>query len=95
MAGIFKTIGSTLSAVDTVAASGARRIAVWAREQETQTKYRHVSAMTRIKTDSAEELSGEIRRYNEAVKVPEVKAAFDILNALDAAELAQEAKDSR
>jgi hypothetical protein len=86
MAGIFKTIGSTLSAVDTVAASGSRRIAVWAREQETQTKYRHVSAMTRIKTDAAEELAGELKRFNAAAQDPDVKSAFDILNALDKAE---------
>lgn len=93
MAGIFKTIGSTLSAVDTVAASGARRIAVWAREQETQTKYRHVSAMTRIKTDAAEELSGELKRYNAAVVDVDVKNAFDILNALDKAEAEAAKKD--
>ena len=94
MAGIFKTIGSTLSAVDTVAASGARRIAVWAREQETQTKYRHVSAMTRIKTDAAEELSGELKRYKAAVHDVEIKEAFDILNALDKAEADQAKRDA-
>ena len=94
MAGIFKTIGSTLSAVDTVAASGARRIAVWAREQETQTKYRHVSAMTRIKTDAAEELSGELKRYKAACADAEVKEAFDILNALDKAEADQAKRDA-
>lgn len=93
MAGIFKTIGSTLSAVDTVAASGARRIAVWAREQETQTKYRHVSAMTRIKTDAAEELSGELKRYNAAIVDVDIKNAFDILNALDKAEAEAAKKD--
>ncbi len=93
MAGIFKTIGSTLSAVDTVAASGARRIAVWAREQETQTKYRHVSAMTRIKTDAAEELSGELKRYKAAVADVEIKEAFGILDALDKAEIEQAKKD--
>lgn len=92
MAGIFKTIGSTLSAVDTVAASGSRRIAVWAREQETQTKYRHVSAMTRIKTDAAEELSGELKRFNAAVQDPDVKNAFEILSALDKAEADAAAK---
>ena len=86
MAGIFKTIGNSLAAVDTLAASGSRRLAVWAREQETQTKYRHVAAMTRIKTDAAEELAGELKRYNEAVKDTDVKAAIDVLNALDAAE---------
>ena len=93
MAGIFKTIGSTLSAVDTVAASGARRIAVWAREQETQTKYRHVAAMTRIKTDAAEELSGELKRYNAAIVDVDIKNAFDILNALDKAEAEAAKKD--
>lgn len=93
MAGIFKTIGSALSAVDTVAASGARRIAVWAREQETQTKYRHVSAMTRIKTDAAEELSGELKRYNAAIVDVDIKNAFDILNALDKAEVEAAKKD--
>lgn len=93
MAGIFKTIGSTLSAVDTVAASGARRIAVWAREQETQTKYRHVSAMTRIKTDAAEELSSELKRYKAAVADVEIKEAFGILDALDKAEIEQAKKD--
>lgn len=86
MAGIFKTIGNSLAAVDTLAASGSRRLAVWAREQETQTKYRHVAAMTRIKTDAAEELAGELKRFNEAVKDADVKAAIDVLNALDAAE---------
>lgn len=86
MAGIFKTIGNSLAAVDTLAASGSRRLAVWAREQETQTKYRHVSAMTRIKTDAAEELAGELKRFNEAIKDADVKAAVDVLNALDAAE---------
>ena len=94
MAGIFKTIGSTLSAVDTVAASGARRIAVWAREQETQTKYRHVSAMTRIKTDAAEELSSELKRYKAAIQDVEVKEAFAILNALDQAEADQAKRDA-
>lgn len=93
MAGIFKTIGNTLAAVDTIAASGSRRLAVWAREQETQTKYRHVAAMTRIKTDSAQELAGELKRYNEAVKDPDMKAAFDVLNELDAAEAAAAKKD--
>ena len=93
MAGIFKTIGSTLSAVDTVAASGARRIAVWAREQETQTKYRHVAAMTRIKTDAAEELSGELKRYNAAIVDVDIKNTFDILNALDKAEAEAAKKD--
>lgn len=94
MAGIFKTIGSTLSAVDTVTASGARRIAVWAREQETQTKYRHVSAMTRIKTDAAEELSSELKRYKAAIQDVEVKEAFAILNALDQAEADQAKRDA-
>ena len=93
MAGIFKTIGSTLSAVDTVAASGARRIAVWAREQETQTKYRHVSAMTRIKTDAAEELSGELKRFKAACADTEIKEAFGILDALDNAEREAAKKD--
>jgi hypothetical protein len=92
MAGIFKTIGNSLAAVDTLAASGSRRIAVWAREQETQTKYRHVSAMTRIKTDSAQELAGELKRYNEAIKDPDIKSAFDVLNALDAAEQQADAR---
>ena len=88
MAGIFKTIGNSLTAVDTLAASGSRRIAVWAREQECQTKYRHVSAMTRIKTDASAELKSELDRFNEAVKDPSFKAAFDILTALDTAEAA-------
>lgn len=88
MAGIFKTLGNTLAAVDTIAASGSRRLAVWAREQETQTKYRHVTAMTRIKTDAATELAGELNRFNESVKNPDIKAAFDVLNALDQAEAA-------
>lgn len=92
MAGIFKTLGSGLAAIDTIAASGSRRLSVWAREQETQTKYRHVSAMTRIKTDAATELSGELKRYNESVKDPDIKSAFDILNALDKAEADAEAK---
>lgn len=86
MAGIFKTLGNTLGAVDTIAASGSRRLAVWAREQEAQTKYRHVSAMTRIKTDAAAELSAEIKRYNEAVKDPDMKKAFEVFDALDKAE---------
>lgn len=86
MAGIFKTLGNTLAAVDTIAASGSRRLSVWAREQETQTKYRHVTAMTRIKTDAATELAGELNRFNESVKNPDIKAAFDVLNALDKAE---------
>lgn len=94
MAGIFKTIGNSLAAVDTLAASGSRRIAVWAREQETQTKYRHVSAMTRIKTDAAEELSGELKRFNASVQDSDVKAAFDILNALDAAEADAQKRDN-
>lgn len=86
MAGIFQTIGNSLSAVDTLAASGARRVAVWAREQETKTKYRHVAAMTRIKTDAANELAGELRRYNDAVQDKDVAKAFDVLAALDKAE---------
>lgn len=88
MAGIFKTIGNTLAAVDTIAASGSRRLSVWATEQETQTKYRHVSAMTRIKTDCAQELKGELDRFNEAIKDPGFKSAIEILNKLDAAEAA-------
>lgn len=92
MAGIFKTIGSTLAAVDTIAASGSRRLSVWAREQESQTKYRHVSAMTRIKTDSATELAGELARYNEAVKDPNIKAAFEVFNELDKKEAEAEAR---
>ena len=87
MAGIFKTLGNTLSAVDTIAASGSRRLSVWAREQETQTKYRHVTAMTRIKTDAATELAGELKRYNEAKKDGDINAAFAVFDALDAAEL--------
>lgn len=86
MAGIFKTFGSALSAVDTIAASGSRRLSVWAREQETQTKYRHVSAMTRIKTDASNELKAELDRLNESAKDPSFKAAYDALTALDAAE---------
>lgn len=92
MAGIFKTIGNSLAAVDTLAASGSRRIAVWAREQEAQTKYRHVSAMTRIKTDAGEELAGELKRFDEAIKDPHIKAAIDILSALDQAEQAADAR---
>lgn len=92
MAGIFKTLGNTLAAVDTIAASGSRRLAVWAREQETQTKYRHVAAMQRIKTDCSTELAGELKRFNEAVKDPDIKAAFDILSALDKAEAEAEQK---
>jgi hypothetical protein len=92
MAGIFKTLGNTLAAVDTIAASGSRRLAVWAREQETQTKYRHVTAMTRIKTDAATELAGELKRYNEAVKDNDIKSALDVLNALDKAEAEAEGK---
>lgn len=94
MAGIFKTLGSTLAAVDTIAASGSRRLSVWAREQETQTKYRHVAAMTRIKSDAAEELSGELKRYNSITSDADIKAAFDILNALDAAEAEAAKKDA-
>ena len=93
MAGIFKTIGSGLAAVDTIAASGSRRLSVWAREQETQTKYRHVAAMTRIKTDAMEELAGELKRHNAAIADPDIKAAFDILNALDQAEAEAAKKD--
>lgn len=86
MAGIFKTLGNTLAAVDTVAASGARRIAVWAREQETQTKYRHVSAMTRIKTDSALELKGELQRFKGEAADADFLAAIAVLTKLDEAE---------
>lgn len=83
MAGIFKTIGSTLSAVDTLASSGSRRLAVWAREQETQTKYRHVGAMLKIKTDCAKDLSSEIERYENEIKNPSVAKAVAMLEALD------------
>lgn len=86
MAGIFKTIGNTLAAVDTLAASGSRRVAVWAREQETQTKYRHVSAMTRIKTDSALELKGELQRFKSEAADTDFMAAINILTELDKAE---------
>lgn len=92
MAGMFKTLGNTLAAVDTIAASGSRRLAVWAREQETQTKYRHVSAMTRIKLDSAIELSAELKRHSESIKDPDVKRAIDVLDALDAREAEEAAK---
>lgn len=92
MAGIFKTLGNTLAAVDTIAASGSRRLAVWAREQETQTKYRHVTAMTRIKTDAATELAGELKRFNESKKDADIAAAFGVLDALDKAELAAQDK---
>ncbi len=88
MAGIFKTLGNSLAAVDTLAASGSRRLAVWAREQETQTKYRHVARMTAIKTDASAELKAELDRHNEAMKDPSFKAAFDVLTALDTAEAA-------
>ena len=94
MAGIFKTLGSGLAAIDTIASSGSRRLSVWAREQETMTKYRHVSAMTRIKTDAAEELSSELKRYNAAVQDSDIAAAFDILNKLDAAEAEAAKKDA-
>jgi len=93
MAGIFKTIGSTLAAVDTIAASGSRRLSVWARERETLTKYRHVGAMTRIKTDCAEELAGELKRYNEAIKDADIANAFKVLDALDQAEANAEKSD--
>ena len=86
MAGIFKTIGNSLAAVDTLAASGSRRLAVWAREQETQTKYRHVARMTAIKTDASAELKTELDRFNESAKDPAFKAAYDMLTALDQAE---------
>ena len=88
MAGIFKTLGNSLAAVDTLAASGSRRLAVWAREQESQTKYRHVARMTAIKTDASAELKGELDRFNESVKDPAFKAAYDMLTALDQAEAA-------
>lgn len=87
MAGIFKTIGSTLAAVDTIAASGSRRLSVWAREQETRTKYRHVAAMTRIKTEAGQELATELKAAAEALKDADVKNAFAILEALDKAEI--------
>ena len=86
MAGIFKTLGNTLAAVDTIAASGSRRLAVWARESELQTKYRHVTAVTRIKTDAATELAGELKRFNAAQGDVDIKAAFAVLDALDKAE---------
>ena len=84
MAGIFKTIGSALSAVDTLTSSGARRLSVWSREQETKTKYRHVSAMMTIKREAAEELSAELKATKAVLQDQEVVEAFDILNALDA-----------
>lgn len=92
MAGIFKTLGSTFAAVDTIAASGSRRLSVWAAEQESKTKYRHVSAMTRIKREASQELASELKQHDEAMKDPDVAKAYGILNALDKAEAEADAK---
>lgn len=87
MAGIFKTLGNSLAAIDTLAASGSRRLGVWAREQESQTKYRHVAAMTRIKTDAGLELKSELHRFKSESADADFLAAIKILDDLDAAEL--------
>lgn len=86
MAGLFKTLGSTLSAVDTVVSSGSRRLAVWATEAETQTKYRHVAAMTRIKTESAVEIASELKKFKAAQQDADVVDALKLLDALDVRE---------
>ena len=85
MAGIFKTIGSGLSAIDTVTASGARRLAVWGAEQETKTKWRSAAALTRIKREAAEELAIELRAMKSASQDPEFTAAFAFLESMDSA----------
>lgn len=89
MAGIFKTLGSTLEAVDTLASSGSRRLAVWATEQEAQTKYRHVAAMVRIKTEAAHELASQTKKLEAALQDSHVAQAMAALEALDK----QEAKN--
>lgn len=90
MAGIFKTLGSTFDAVNTVAASGSRRLAIWAKEQETQTEYRHVTALTRIKTDCASELAVELKRHKQAIQDPDIADALKVLMSLDAAQQKQQ-----
>lgn len=90
MAGIFQTLGNTLSAVDTLAASGSRRLSVWATEQEAKTKYRHVGAMVRIKTEAAAELASELKKREAAQQDNHVANALKVLDALDAAEQKQD-----
>lgn len=86
MAGVFKTVGSALTAVDTVAASGARRLAVWARESEAKTKYRSVAQMSRIKREAASELAAEVTAMEDAIREPAFVKALQILDAMDTAE---------
>ena len=83
MAGVFKTVGSVLGAVDTVAASGARRLQVWAAEAETKTKYRSVSAMMRIKREAATDLAAEIQAMKNSVEIAGFSEAMSILDELD------------
>ena len=80
MAGMFRTIGSTLSAIDTVASSTARRVGVWAVEEETKTELRHISRMMEIRTDCEQELANQINKRNAAHQNADVQAASKIVD---------------
>lgn len=79
MAGIFKTLGSTLSAIDTVAASTSRRLSVWATETETQTRYRHVAKMVEIQNTEAQNLASALDRRKELTQNASFNAALQLL----------------
>ena len=85
MAGIFRTIGSTLSAIDTVASSTARRVGVWAVEEETKTELRHISRMMEIRTDCEQELANQINKRNAAHQNADVVAASQMIDSYFAA----------
>ena len=90
MAGFFRTIGSTLSAVDTVASSTARRIGVWAVEEETKTELRHISRMMEIRVDCEVELANQINKRNAAHQNQDVVAASKMIDQYYAAKNKQE-----
>ena len=84
MAGPFRTIGSILNAVDVVSASTARRLNVWASEQEAKTKYRSVVGTMRVKREASEELAQELVTLDDANKSQAFQQAWSILSELDA-----------
>ena len=83
MAGPFRTIGSILSTVDVVANSTARRLNVWAQEQEAKTKYRSLAGTMRIKREAAEDLTNELVALNDANQSQAFQQAWEMLSALD------------
>lgn len=83
MSGPFRTIGSILGTIDVVANSTARRLNVWAQEQEAKTKYRTLAGTMRVKREAAEDLTNELVALDNANQSQAFQQAWEMLTNLD------------